>query len=168
MFNERSENRRLELAVDGWSMATVDLDATLPGEMVGAVVEVEGGGALVEQQAFHPSGNSGAACANATSDTWYLADGFTVDGSLDQIVLANPYDQTVVASTRVRHREGSRAPGSYSGLTVPAQYRVIDLGAPGARAGRADPRRQRDLDARATGRSDARSASSAAAGWARR
>jgi hypothetical protein len=135
VFNERAENRRLELAVDGWSMATVDLDATLPGEMVGAVVEVEGGGALVEEQAFHPSGNSGAACANATSDTWYLADGFTVEGSLDQIVLANPYDQTVVASLEFATREGSRAPGSYSGLTVPARStRVIDLGAPGAGA----------------------------------
>ncbi len=116
-------------------MATVDLGATLPGQMVGAVVEVEGGGALVEQQASHPSGNSSSACANATSDTWYLADGFTVDGSLDQIVLANPYDQTVVASLEFATREGSRAPGSYSGLTVPARStRVIDLGAPGAGA----------------------------------
>src|SRR5262245_37743108 len=58
VYNERSENRRLELAIDGWSMATVDLDETLPGEMVAAVVEVEGGGVLVEQQAFHPNGDS--------------------------------------------------------------------------------------------------------------
>ena len=135
VFNEQSENRRLDLDVDGWATATVDLTATLPGAMVGATVEVEGGGALVEQQSFAPSGNSSAACANATSDTWYLADGFTVDGSLDQIVLANPYDQTVVASLEFATREGSRAPGSYSGLTVPARStRVIDLGAPGAGA----------------------------------
>ena len=135
VFNEKSENRRLDLDVDGWATATVDLTATLPGVMVGATVEVEGGGALVEQQSLAPSGNSSAACANATSDTWYLADGFTVDGSLDQIVLANPYDQTVVASLEFATREGSRAPGSYSGLTVPARStRVIDLGAPGAGA----------------------------------
>jgi hypothetical protein len=135
VFNERGERRRIELAVDGWSSALVDLDATLPGLMVAAVVEVEGGGALVEQQSFHPSGDSSSACANATSDTWYLADGFTVDGSIDQIVLANPYDQTVVASLEFATREGSRAPGSYSGLTVPPlSTRVIDLGAPGAGA----------------------------------
>ena len=135
LYNERAENRRLELAVDGWSTATVDLDATLPGTMVAAVVEVEGGGVLVEQQAFHPAGDSFAACANATSDTWYLADGFTVEGSLDQIVLSNPYDQTVVASLEFATREGSRAPGSYQGVTVPARSnRVIDLGAPGAGA----------------------------------
>ena len=103
--------------------------------MVAVLVEVDGGGVLVEQQALHPSGDSQMACANATSDTWYLADGSTVEGSIDQIVLSNPYDQTVVASLEFATREGARAPGSYSGLTVPARStRVIDLGAPGAGA----------------------------------
>ena len=135
VVNDRQQSQRLEVAIDPWSAATVDLDTTLPGTMVGAVVEIEGGGALVEQQAFHPSGNSVAPCANATSDTWYLADGFTVDGSLDQIVLTNPYEQTVVVNLEFATREGSRRPDSYRGLTVPARsIRVIDLGAPGAGA----------------------------------
>jgi hypothetical protein len=135
LLNDRQESLRLDLAVDGWSAATVDLDATLPGGMVGAVIEVDGGGAVVEQQSFHPSGNSVTACANATSDTWYLADGFTVDGSLDQVVLTNPYEQTVVANLEFATREGSRRPSSYRGLTVPPQsIRVVDLGAPGAGA----------------------------------
>jgi hypothetical protein len=135
LVNDRSENVRLELDVDGWSTATVDLDQLLPGGMVGAIVEVDGGGAVVEQQSFHPGGDSIAPCANATSDSWYLADGFTVDGSLDQIVLTNPYEQTVVANLEFATREGSRRPASYRGLTVPPQsVRVIDLGAPGAGA----------------------------------
>lgn len=135
LYNERSENRRLALDIDAWSTATVDLDATLPGAMVAALVEIDGGGVLAEQQSLRPSGNSTSACANATSDTWYLADGSTAEGSLDQIVLSNPYDQTVVATLEFATREGPRAPGSYSGLTVPARStRVIDLGAPGAGA----------------------------------
>lgn len=135
LYNERAENRRLALDLDAWSTATVDLDATLPGTMVAALVEVDGGGVLAEQQSLRPSGNSSTACANATSDTWYLADGSTAEGSLDQIVLSNPYDQTVVATLEFATREGPRAPGSYSGLTVPARStRVIDLGAPGAGA----------------------------------
>ncbi len=135
LVNDSQQSQRLELAIDAWSSATVDLDATLPGEMVGAVIEIEGGGALVEQQAIHPSGNSVAPCATATSDTWYLADGFTVDGSLDQIVLTNPYEQTVVVNLEFATREGSRRPTSYRGLTVPARsIRVVDLGAPGAGA----------------------------------
>lgn len=135
LFNEQAENVRLELQVQAWSTASVDLDAQLPGQMVGAVVEVESGGVVVEQHASHPAGDSQMVCATATSDAWYLADGFTVEGSLNQIVLANPYDQTVVASLEFATREGARAPGSYSGLTVPARStRVIDLGAPGAGA----------------------------------
>lgn len=135
VYNERAENRRLALAIDPWSSASVDLDATLPGAMVGAVVEVDDGGILVEQQSLQPSGNSSTACANATSGTWYLADGSTAESSIDQIVLSNPYDQTVVASLRFATREGPRAPGSYSNLPVPARStRVIDLGAPGAGA----------------------------------
>jgi hypothetical protein len=135
VMNDAGESTRLDLAVDGWASSMLDLDATLPGGMVGAVIEVEGGGAVVEQHAIHPAGNSVAPCSNATSDTWYFADGFTVDGSLDQLVLTNPYDQTVVVNIEFATREGPRRPNSYRGLTVPARsIRVIDLGAPGAGA----------------------------------
>lgn len=135
VMNDDGESRRLDLAVDGWATSIVDLDATLPSSMVGAVVEVEGGGAVVEQRAIHPAGDSVSPCSNTTSDQWYLADGFTVDGSLDQLVLTNPYDQRIVVNIEFATREGPRRPNSYRGLTVPARsIRVIDLGAPGAGA----------------------------------
>ncbi|MDJ0770505.1 MAG: DUF5719 family protein [Ilumatobacter sp.] len=135
LVNDQRETRSLDLAIDGWSSARLDLDETLPGSMVGAVIEIDGGGAVVEQLAFHPSGDSVSACANATSDAWYLADGFTVEGSLDQVVMMNPYEQTVVVNLEFATQEGSRRPASYRGLTVPAQsIRVVDLGAPGAGA----------------------------------
>jgi len=135
LINELGERRRVQLGVDEWSIARVDLDATLPGAMVGAVIEIDGGGAVVEQYSEHPRGNSVTPCANATSDAWYLADGFTVEGSLDQIVLTNPFEQTVVANLEFATQEGSRAPASYRGLTVPPEsVRVVDLGAPGAGA----------------------------------
>lgn len=135
LVNDQQQSRRLELEIDPWAAATVDLDEMLPGSMVGAVIEIEGGGAIVEQQALNPSGDSATACSTATSDTWYLADGFTVDGSLDQIVLTNPYEQTVVVNLEFATLEGARRPNSYRGLTVPARsIRVVDLGAPGAGA----------------------------------
>lgn len=135
LMNTEGETQRLDLAVDGWATTIVDLDATLPGRIVGAVVEVEGGGAVVEQRSMHPGGDSVAPCSNSTSDRWYLADGFTVDGSLDELILANPYDQTVVVNVEFATQEGPRRPNSYRGLTVPARsIRVIDLGAPGAGA----------------------------------
>ena len=135
VINDDAESRRLDLMVDPWTTATLDLDATLPGSITGAVVEIEGGGALVEQVALDPDGNSAAACANATSDEWYLADGFTVEGSIDQVVLTNPFEQTVVANLSFTTQDGYREPGSYRGLTVPPRsIRVVDLGAPGAGA----------------------------------
>jgi hypothetical protein len=135
VFNDAVEERRLALSIDPWATATLDLDATLPGNIVGAVVEIEGGGALVEQYASHPDGDSVSTCANATSDQWFLADGYTVDGSLDQVLLANPFDQTVVVNVEFATEAGFRDPGSYKGLTVaPRSVRAIDLGAPGAGA----------------------------------
>ena len=135
VLNDQAESRRLDLSIDPWTSATLDLDATLPSSIVGAVVEIEGGGALVEQHALHPDGDSIAPCANATSDHWYLADGYTVEGSLDQVILTNPFEQTVVANLAFSTREGYREPGSYRGLTIPPRsIRIIDLGAPGAGA----------------------------------
>ena len=135
LVNTDQESLRLALDVDGWASATVDVDDLLPGAVVGAVVEIDGGGGVIEQRSLQPSGNSLSACANATSDTWYLADGFTVDGSLDQIILTNPFEQTVVANLEFATQEGSRRPQSYRGLTVPPRsVRVVDLGAPGAGA----------------------------------
>lgn len=135
LINTTTAVQRLALDVDGWASATVDLDDLMPDRIVGAVIEIEGGGAIVEQRSLNPAGDSVAACANATSDTWYLADGFTVDGSLDEIVLTNPFEQTVVVNLEFATRDGSRRPASYRGLTVPPRsVRVIDLGAPGAGA----------------------------------
>lgn len=135
LINTERETLRLGLDVDAWASATVDLDDLLPGAVVAAVVEIDGGGGVIEQRSMQPAGDSQAPCANATSDTWYLADGFTVDGSLDQVILTNPFEQTVVANLEFATREGSRRPQSYRGLTVPPRsVRVIDLGAPGAGA----------------------------------
>ena len=46
-----------------------------------------------------------APCANNTSDEWYFADGFTVDGSIETLVLTNPYDDAAS-----RRPEASRRP----------------------------------------------------------
>lgn len=135
LINDRRESVQFDLVVEPYAVTIVDLDATLPGGFVGAVVEIDGGGAIVEQRVARPSGDSASACANQTSDSWFLADGFTVDGSLDQILLSNPSDQVVVADLEFATSEGSRAPAAYSGLTIaPRSIRVVDLGAIGAGA----------------------------------
>ena len=110
----------------------VDLDAQLSGQIVSAVVEVDGGGAIVEQRAFDPAGTAVSPCANSTSATWYLADGFTVGESRNQIVLTNPYDDAVIVDVGFATVDGSRTPSRYQGYPIDGHsVKVIDLGVSG-------------------------------------
>ena len=56
--------------VGSWSQTTIDVDAFTSASFASVVVEIEGGGGLVEQRAEHPLGDSVAACSNDTSATW--------------------------------------------------------------------------------------------------
>ncbi|MEM9039630.1 MAG: DUF5719 family protein [Actinomycetota bacterium] len=122
--------------VDAWSQTRIDVGATLaePVPFASVVVEIEGGGGLVEQRAVHPAGESVAACANDTSETWYLADGFTLGGSTETLVLTNPFEETVRASLRFSTAEREAQPGQFRGFIVPPRsVRVIPIAELGAR-----------------------------------
>jgi hypothetical protein len=113
----------------------LDIDAELSGQIVSAVVEVDGGGAIVEQRAFHPAGTAVSPCANSASATWYLADGFTVGDSRNLIVLTNPYDDFVTVDIGFATVDGSRTPSRYQGDPIPGHsVKIIDLGVSGAGA----------------------------------
>jgi Family of unknown function (DUF5719) len=125
-----------EFSVGPWAQTRIDVDATVPDPTAFAsiVVEIDGGGGFVEQIANHPAGNSVAACSNNTSPTWYLADGFTVDGSVDTLVLTNPFDEPVVANLRFSTEERESQPGQFKGFTVlPRTVRTIPIAELGAR-----------------------------------
>ncbi len=100
------------------------------GTFLSAVVEIDGGGGFVEQEAIHPAGNAVAACSNAASSTWYFADGFTVDDSDERLVVTNPYPSTAIVDIGFVTKDGKRNPGRLQGVPVPAHsVRVIDFGA---------------------------------------
>jgi hypothetical protein len=106
----------------------VDVDAAVTADYVGAMVEIQGGGGLVEQRALHPEGMSVAACANAPASSWYLAEGFTAEGSVEQLVLSNPYDESAIVDIGFATEEGSRQPAELQGYPVPPRsVKVIDL-----------------------------------------
>jgi hypothetical protein len=121
--------------VDAWSSVVLTASSRRQGAFVSAVVEIEGDGGIVEQRAIHPAGTAVSPCSNSTSAEWYLAEGFTVGGSLNQIVLTNPYEDVVIVDIGFATAEGSRTPAAYQGLPIaPLSVQVIDLGAPGAGA----------------------------------
>ncbi|MFK8022918.1 MAG: hypothetical protein AB8G26_03045, partial [Ilumatobacter sp.] len=78
--------------VPPWQQTRIDVDAFTDAAFASAVVEIDGGVGFVEQIARHPLGDSVAPCSTDTSPTWYLADGYTVDGSTETLILTNPFD----------------------------------------------------------------------------
>lgn len=125
-----------DFSVGAWAQTRIDVDATVPeaAEFASVVVEIEGGGGFVEQIANHPAGASVSACSNDTSPTWYLADGFTVDGSVNTLVLTNPFDEPVVANLRFSTEARESQPGQFKGFTVlPRTVRTIPIAELGAR-----------------------------------
>ena len=120
--------------VDSWSQTTIDVDTFTSAPFASVVIEIEGGGGLVEQRAEHPLGDSVAACSNDTSANWYVADGYTLEGSVETLILTNPFDEPVVASLRFSTEAREAKPGQFGGFTVPPRsVRTISIAELGAR-----------------------------------
>jgi Family of unknown function (DUF5719) len=122
----------LPITVEPYSRATVDPSASVAAPFVGAMVEIDGGGGLVEQRATQAAGTSVAPCTTQPSSEWYLAEGFTAENSTEQLVLTNPYDQSAIVDVGFATAAGSRQP--LEGYPVPARsVAVIDMDAIAAR-----------------------------------
>jgi hypothetical protein len=121
------------ITVDPWSRAVIDVDSYVTAPFASVIVEIDGGRGFVEQQAFHPAGNSVAPCSNSTSAEWYLADGFTVDGSVETLILTNPYDDPVSVDLTFATADGEFRPAAFTGFTIQPQtvetVTIAELGA---------------------------------------
>jgi hypothetical protein len=121
------------LVVEPWSRTTIDVDAFVTASFASVVVEIDGGRGFVEQRAQHPAGDSVSPCADNTSDEWYFADGFTVDGSIETLVLTNPYDDAAVVDLVFATESGEFTPAAFQGFTILPQsvetIPIADLGA---------------------------------------
>jgi len=134
VLTEDGAAARQALTVEPWSQSVIDVDAFVTTPYAAVVVELDGGLGFVEQRAEHPAGDSVAPCANATSSEWYFADGFTVDGSLETLILSNPYDDAVVADLAFATAAGESTPAAFQGFTIPPQsVKAIPIAELGAR-----------------------------------
>ncbi|WP_040492040.1 DUF5719 family protein [Ilumatobacter nonamiensis] len=121
-------------SVEPYSQTRIDPTSFSDADFSGIVVEIEGGSGMVEQVARNALGDSVAACSNDTSASWYLADGFTVDDSVETLILTNPFDEPVVADLRFSTEERQSEPDRYRGFTVlPRSVRTIPVAELGAR-----------------------------------
>ncbi len=114
-----------EVEVPPGERTVVDVDDAVAAPYVSAVVEAFSGRLVVDQRAIHPAGAAVAPCANATSSTWYFADGFTVDGSTMELVLTNPFPDPTVVDISFVSRSGPRAPQAFQGYVLPGRSVVV-------------------------------------------
>ena len=120
--------------VGSWSQTFIDVDAVSDADFASVVVEVEGGAGFVEQVARHPLGDSVAACSNDTSPRWYVASGYTLENSVETLVLTNPFDESVVADLRFSTQNRQSQPDRFRGFIVPPRsVQTIPIAELGAR-----------------------------------
>ncbi len=108
-----------DLTVPARGTYSLSVGANLAATFVSAVVELDGGDGIVEQRALFPAGDAVTSCITHTSSTWYFADGFTVDGSTDQIILTNPGADPASVNLAFITAAGKREPSAFQGDSVP-------------------------------------------------
>jgi hypothetical protein len=105
---------------------TFDLAQMQPqGTFVSTMVEIYGGGGFVEQRADSASGSAVSPCSNSTSSKWYFADGYTVEGSKEQLVVTNPFPSDAIISLSESTSTESRRPAILQSLLVKANSVLV-------------------------------------------
>jgi Family of unknown function (DUF5719) len=95
------------------------------GTFVSSMVEIYGGGGFVEQRADSASGSAVSPCSNSTSSNWYFADGYTVEGSREQLVVTNPFPSDAIISLSESTSTESREPQILASLRVRANSVLV-------------------------------------------
>jgi Family of unknown function (DUF5719) len=143
LVNASTEARTARLTVFGEGLAAVDRSVSMaPGgdtvvslsdaqpaaPFVSALVEIDGSGVFVEQQAEDPAGAAVAACSNSTSSEWYLPEGFTSESSTETLVISNPFPSPAQVDISFVTNAAPRRPGPLQAFVVPAEgIATVDL-----------------------------------------
>lgn len=93
--------------------------------VTGMLVELDGGGAVVDQVVRTVGGSPTTPCATRPASTWYLADGSTRAGTLSALSLLNPSGEDAVVDVTFSTDDGTTSPVDDQGLVVPAGHQVV-------------------------------------------
>jgi len=116
------------IAVPARTRQVISLDEVSGADVVGAIVELERTGAMVEQRASAPTGTSLSPCGNDASSQWYFADGSSVDGVTYHLLITNPYPDSAVVDISLVAASGRRDPTELQGYVVPPRsVSVVDI-----------------------------------------
>jgi hypothetical protein len=105
------------------------LQDVVKAKYAAALVDVDGGAAIVEHAVTGPLGDSAGACASAASDHWYFADGATTRDATMLLALFNPFPDNAIADLSFSTDQGRAVPRALQGLVIPARSLVVrDIG----------------------------------------
>jgi hypothetical protein len=129
-----AEAKTQPIEVGARSRVAIRLTEVVASPYAAALVELDGGGVVVEHQIQGPLGLSTAPCASSASDHWYLAEGSTArEGSNpeDRMLLAvfNPFPEDAIVDLSFAHEGGRSVPSDFTGLVVKGGgVRVVSVG----------------------------------------
>lgn len=117
-----SEGRREETPFEVQAGGVVSFPArdAVQAPWVSAMVEVDGGGVVVEHTVRGPRGLSDAPCSSAAADRWFLANGSTSRDATQHLFLFNPFPDDAIVDITVATGLTVEEPAGLQGLPVPA------------------------------------------------
>lgn len=108
----------------------VRLGDLLEAPFVAAVVEIDGGPAVVEHEVTGPQGRDTGPCATRAGTDWHVAWGATTRDAREVLVVFNPFPSPASIDAVFRVDGGGREPERFQGVPVPAGRVVaLDVGA---------------------------------------
>ncbi len=106
----------VDVAANG--RVAVHLADVAQGDYLSAVVELDGGAAVVEMSTTGPLGTSTTPCASTASPTWYFAEGVTTRDATEVLLVFNPFPEDAVVDFAFTTEEGQVTPQALTGLSV--------------------------------------------------
>ena len=94
-----------------------------------AVVDFDGGGAVVDLFVIGPSGWDASPCASTASQHWYFATGSTDRDTTLSISLLNPFPEDAIVDLSFATDQGPSQPNEFQGVIVPGRgLTIVNVG----------------------------------------
>lgn len=117
------------VAVGAAQSVTVAEPAVADSAYLGAVVNLDGGQAAVQQVVSGSEGTSSTACSTSGGTSWYFPAGTTQPNSTLSLLLLNPFPDDAIADLSFVTEQGQENPQDFQGLVIPGGTLLgVDLG----------------------------------------
>jgi hypothetical protein len=117
------------LAVGAAQSVTIVEPAVADSAYLGAVVNLDGGQAAVQQVISGGEGTSSTACSTSGGTSWYFPAGTTQPSSTLSLLLLNPFPDDAIADLSFVTEQGQEDPQDFQGLVIPGGTLLgVDLG----------------------------------------